>query len=122
MDGGMNQGIVRFYASSDTGKRWQLTAEADASGDVLGTIGPAMFEDLTISGNGHILWRVGAVFGVSSSGDGGRDWTVVGIQTGGYFANLTTAGATQAWLPVPFDDQYDGLYHTSNGTTRTKLT
>ena len=80
-----------------------------------------MSADLTLSGNGNIMWRVGAVFGVSASLDGGRNWTVVGIQTGGYFANLATAGATEAWLPVPSGDQYRGLYHTSNGTTWTKL-
>ena len=74
--------------------------------------------DLTISGNGRVLWLLGAVGGVESSTDGGGDWTGARINTGGYDTALGTAGLTDAWLPLP---GY-GLYRTSNGTTWAKLT
>jgi photosystem II stability/assembly factor-like uncharacterized protein len=118
LDEGMHQGRTVLYATADQGRNWTLVAEGSPLGPNRGTIEPEMTFDLTISGNGHVLWLLGAVGGIESSTDGGRDWTVAGIDTGGYDTELATAGPTDAWLPLP---GY-GLYRTTNGTTWTKLT
>ena len=113
LSGGMNQGRTRFYASTDRGKTWTLVAEGNVEGPSLGNIGVGMADDLTVSGDGRVLWLVGSVYGIKSSTDGGRDWTTVPIQTDGYDSELATAGPSSAWLPIPAI----GLYHTTNGAT-----
>ena len=118
LDGGMHQGRTVLYATTDQGTNWTLVAEGSPEGPNRGNIGPEMAFDLTISGNGRVLWLFGTVDGVASSTDGGRDWTRTGIATGGYGTRLVTAGPTSAWLPLP---GY-GLYRTTNGTTWIKLT
>ena len=118
LDGGMEHGRTRLYATSDQGRTWRLIAEGNLEGPNLGNIGAEMAFDLTLSDNGRVLWLLGAVGGVASTTDGGRDWTRTGIATGGYGTRLVTAGPTSAWLPLP---GY-GLYRTTNGTTWTKLT
>jgi photosystem II stability/assembly factor-like uncharacterized protein len=118
LDGGMEHGRTRLYATSDQGRTWRLVAEGNLEGPNLGNIGAEMAFDLALSDNDRVLWLLGAVGGVASSTDGGRDWTVVGIDTGGYDTELATAGPTGAWLPLP---GY-GLYRTTNGTSWIKLT
>jgi photosystem II stability/assembly factor-like uncharacterized protein len=118
LDGGMHQGRTVLYATTDQGTNWTLVAEGSPEGPNRGNIGPEMAFDLTISGNGRVLWLLGTVDGVASSTDGGRDWTVAGIATGGYDTELATAKPTYAWLPL---SGY-GLYRTTNGTTWIKLT
>ncbi len=118
LDGGMNQGRTVLYATTDQGSNWTLAAEGSPEGPDRGKIGPEMAFDLTISGNGHVLWLLGTVGGIESSIDGGSDWTVASIATGGYGTRLATAGPTSAWLPLP---GY-GLYRTTSGTTWIKLT
>ena len=119
LDGGMNQGRTVLYTTADQGTNWTLVAEGSPEGPNRGALEPEMAFDLTISGNGHVLWLLGAVGGIESSSDGGSDWTTVaGIATGGYGTRLVTAGLTDAWLPLP---GY-GLYRTTNGTTWIKLT
>jgi photosystem II stability/assembly factor-like uncharacterized protein len=117
LSGGMNQGSTRLYTTSDQGKTWMLTAEGNIEGPTRGNIGDEMAFDLTLSGNGRVLWLLGAVYDVTSSTDGGRDWTRAPTQTGGYDSELAAAGPTSAWLPLP---GY-GLYRTTNGTTWSKL-
>ena len=115
----MNQGRTVLYTTADQGTNWTLVAEGSPEGPNRGALEPEMAFDLTISGNGHVLWLLGAVGGIESSSDGGSDWTTVaGIATGGYGTRLVTAGLTDAWLPLP---GY-GLYRTTNGTTWIKLT
>jgi photosystem II stability/assembly factor-like uncharacterized protein len=118
LDGGMNQGRTVLYATADQGRNWTLVAEGSPEGPNRGNIGPEMAFDLTISGDGHVLWLLGAVGGIESSSNGGSDWTIAGIATGGYDTELATAKPTDAWLPLP---GY-GLYRTTNGTTWIKLT
>jgi len=117
LDAGMNQGATRLYTTSDQGTTWTLTAEGNVEGPTLGNIGDGMAGDLTLSGDGRVLWLLGSVEGVSSSADGGFDWTRVPIQTDGYDTELTPAGPASAWLPLPGV----GLYHTTNGTNWSKL-
>jgi len=117
LDGGMEQGRTRLYTTSDKGKTWVLIAEGNVEGLNRGNIGAEMAFDLTLSGNGRVLWLLGVAGGVSSSTDGGRDWTRAGIPTGGYGTRLAVAGPTSAWLPLP---GYR-LYRTTNGTTWTEL-
>jgi photosystem II stability/assembly factor-like uncharacterized protein len=118
LDGGMYRGPTVLYATTDQGTNWTLVAEANPEGPNRGKMDPEIAFDLTVSGNGRVLWLLGAVDGVASSTDGGRDWTGARIATGGYDAELATAGPTSAWPPLP---GY-GLYRTTNGTTWTKLT
>jgi photosystem II stability/assembly factor-like uncharacterized protein len=118
LDGGMHQGRTALYATTDQGTNWALIAEGSPEGPNRGNIGAEMAFDLTISGNGRVLWLLGAVDGVASSTDGGRSWTGARIDTGGYGTELATAGSTCAWLPLP---GY-GLYRTTNGTTWARLT
>jgi photosystem II stability/assembly factor-like uncharacterized protein len=118
LDGGMYRGPTVLYATTDQGTNWMLVAEANPEGPNRGNMDPEIAFDLTISGNGRVLWLLGAVDGVASSTHGGRDWTLASISTGGYDTELATAGPTSAWLPLP---GY-GLYRTTNGTTWIKLT
>ena len=113
----MNQRATRLYTTSDQGAIWTLTAEGNIEGPTLGSIGDGMAGDLTVSGDGRVLWLLGSVEGISSSTDGGLDWTTAPIQTGGYDTDLAAAGPTGAWLPLPGI----GLYHTTNGTTWSRL-
>lgn len=117
LDAGMNQGATRLYTTSDQGATWTLTAEGNIEGPTLGSIGDGMAGDLTVSGDGRVLWLLGSVEGISSSTDGGLDWTTAPIQTGGYDTDLAAAGPTGARLPLPGS----GLYHTTNGTTWSRL-
>lgn len=117
LDAGMNQGATRLYSTSDQGTTWALTAEGNVEGPKLGTIGDGMAGDLTLSGDGRVLWLLGSVQGISSSADGGFDWTTAPIQTDGYDTELAPAGPASAWLPLPGV----GLYHTTNGTNWSRL-
>ncbi len=117
LDAGMNQGATRLYTTSDRGTTWTLTAEGNVEGPTLGTIGDGMAGDLTLSGDGRVLWLLGSVEGISSSTDEGFDWTTAPIQTGGYDTELAAAGPANAWLPLPGV----GLYRTTNGTNWSKL-
>ena len=117
LDAGMHQGATRLYTTGDQGEDWTLTAEGNVEGPTLGHIGDGMAGDLSLSGDGRVLWLLGSVDGVSSSDDGGFDWTTAPIQTDGYDTELTPAGAAGAWLPLPGV----GLYHTSDGTNWSTL-
>ena len=79
LDGGMNQGRTALFATTDRGTNWTLIAEGSPEGPNRGTSGAEMVLDLTISGNGRVLWLLGAVDGVASSTDGGRSWTTVAV-------------------------------------------
>lgn len=76
-----------------------------------------MTGDLTMSGNGQDLWMLGAVCCVVESTDGGTEWRPISLQTGGYPADIVTAGPTEAWLALPGT----GLYRTVNGITWSRL-
>jgi photosystem II stability/assembly factor-like uncharacterized protein len=117
LDGGMNQGVTRLYATSDGGHTWAERAGAEEQGDTVGTLGDTMASDLTISGNGRILWLLGSVGGIKISTDEGRHWRTAEIQTGGAYETLATAESTDAWLPLPGD----GLYATADGTSWRRL-
>jgi len=117
LDGGMHQGWNRLYTTDNQGTSWTLVAEGTVQGPQVGNIGPVVASDLTLSGNGRILWLLGSVFGVLSSTDGGFDWSGARVETGGYHSQVVAAGATSAWLPLPGT----GLYRTSNGAIWNKL-
>jgi len=91
LDGGMYRGPTVLYATSDQGINWMLVAEANPEGPNRGNMDPEIAFDLTVSGNGRVLWLLGAVDGVSSSIDGGRDWTFTHTATGGYDTGRATA-------------------------------
>lgn len=117
LDGGMHQGWTRLYSTDEEGTSWTLVAEGNVEGHELGNIGAGVSNDLTLSGDGRILWLLGSVSGISSSTDGGFDWSFARVETDGDFSHLAVAGATSAWLPLPGI----GLYRTTNGTTWSKL-
>ncbi len=114
--GGMNQGTVGFYTSTNSGQQWTLDAQANETNSSAGTISTSLGYDLTASGNGHALWLVGSLDDLQVSTDGGSHWSDVSIQTDGTHPILAAAGPTQAWLPTP-----TGLYHTLDGTTWKRL-
>ncbi len=116
IDGGLNQGHVEVYTTTDQGRHWAFTAQANPGDPTAGTIPDTLGYDLTASGNGQDLWLVGNVVGLIASADAGAHWTNVFIQTDGAQPILATAGATEAWLPTP-----TGLYHTTDGTTWSTL-
>lgn len=118
LDGGMNQGTVAVYSSFDAGTTWKLEASANESRiDEVGHVTAAMAGDLTVSGNKEILWALGQVCCLEYSSDGGTTWNgMLGMDTGGDFVQIASAGATEAWLPTN-----DGLYRTTNGVTWEKL-
>jgi len=113
--GGMEQGNVRLYGSTDSGRRWRLLDAANEQHTSLGNLGDGLAYDLALSGNGRVVWLLGVAGGVGASTDGGRHWDWAKIETSE--ADLATAGATGAWLPVPYWD----LYRTINGTGWTKV-
>ena len=117
LDAGMHQGATRLYTTGDQGAHWTLSAEGNVEGPTLGTIGDGMAGDLTVSGDGRVLWLLGSVDGVSSSDDGGVDWTSAPVQSDGYDTELAPAGPAGAWLPLPGV----GLYHTTDGTNWSTL-
>ena len=115
LDGGMMNYSVRLYGTGDAGGSWQLVAERNVTRTLpqIGRIGAGF--SLTVSGDGRTLWLLGVAGGVSWSRDGGPDWTgFYPINTGGgEFVSLVSAGASDAWIAVP----WQGLYFTANGTT-----
>jgi hypothetical protein len=119
LDGGMHQGSNELWVTTNSGQNWALAAEGNESGQgpTIGNIGSVMLGGLTISRNGHVLWTLGSVQGIEYSTNGGGQWGGVPVETGGYPAQITTAGTTEAWLPLPGV----GLYRTLNGTTWTRL-
>jgi hypothetical protein len=117
LDGGMNQGTVKVFTSENAGSTWILEASANESGThEFGRVGDGIAGDLTVSGNRSILWDLGPVCCVGYSLDGGRTWKTIPIETGGDFTQIASEGSTEAWLPTD-----GGLYHTTNGTSWSKL-
>jgi len=117
LDGGMNQGTNQMWDTTDAGRHWHLTAEGSETGAHIGNIGAGMSGDLTLSGNGRIIWLLGAVGGITESTDGGHHWDSQNIDTGGYDGRIVTVGATGGWLALPGI----GIYRTLNGATWTLL-
>jgi hypothetical protein len=113
LSGGMNQGTSQLWTTADAGLEWQLVAEASETGPPRGNIGAGIAGDLSLSGNGRILWLLGAVGGIADSTDGGQQWQSQNINTGGYDGRIVTAGASGAWLPLPGV----GIYRTLTGAT-----
>jgi photosystem II stability/assembly factor-like uncharacterized protein len=115
LDGGMHQGTNELWSTSDSGAIWNLVSQGSEQDlyPTVGNIGSGMMGDLTTSRNGQTLWLLGSVTGIDVSTDGGRQWTGVDLGTNGYPSQIATAGATDAWLPLPGI----GLYRTTNGTT-----
>lgn len=114
IDGGMMNYSVRLYRTGDAGGSWQLVAERNVTQSLtqIGRLGAGF--SFAVSGDGRTLWLLGTAGGVSWSHDGGLDWTGVPMRTGGDESiNLVTAGASDAWIAVP----WQGLYFTANGTT-----
>ncbi len=110
--GGMSNYSVRLYATDDGGASWQLVAEHNITPSLPDIGDPASGGTFTVSGNGQTLWMHNPVAGLLSSQDGGLEWHLaVTIATAP--ARLATAGASDAWLAVP----WTGLYFTTNGTT-----
>jgi photosystem II stability/assembly factor-like uncharacterized protein len=119
ISGGMENYVVRLYRTDDAGAGWQLVAERNVTQSLpqIGNIGGGFH--LSVSGDGHVIWDVGVLGGVSWSLDGGSDWTgSYPITTGGAPVDLATAGATDAWVA----NTWNGLYATNNGTTWHSLT
>jgi photosystem II stability/assembly factor-like uncharacterized protein len=112
LDGGMNQGTVELFTSTDVGQLWTLTAEGRPEGQQTGTIGDGLALDLAASGDGTVLWLPNSAGGLAVSTDGGVQWTDTDISSRRSEALIATAEDHQAWLPVPFD----GLWHTTDGT------
>ena len=61
LDGGMNQGDVELYASTDGGRHWTLTAAGRVQGPDVGLISDTMTGPLVASGDGTLPWRAGNV-------------------------------------------------------------
>jgi hypothetical protein len=110
LDGGMNQGTNRIWDSTNAGTRWDLKAAGSETGPPVGNIGPGINSDAALSGDGRILWLLGAVTGVTESVDGGHHWRFQPLTTGGYNGTIVTAGTTDAWLSLPGV----GIYRTIN--------
>jgi photosystem II stability/assembly factor-like uncharacterized protein len=119
LDGGMHQGYNELWSTVDAGQHWALVGEGSVQGSIptVGNIGDGMSGNLTMSGNGQDLWMLGAVCCIVESADGGTDWRPISLQTGGYPADIVTAGPAEAWLALPGT----GLYRTVNGTTWSRL-
>lgn len=119
ISGGMENYVVRLYRTDDAGAGWQLVAERNVTQSLpqIGNIGGGF--DLSVSGDGQVIWKVGVLGGVSWSLDGGSDWTgSYPITTGGAPVDFATAGSSDAWVANP----WNGLYATANGTTWHSLT
>ena len=118
-DYGMHQGMNQLWTTTESGRSWALTAQGSAENlsQNVGNIGPDVVSDLTVSGDGSILWTLGAADGIESSANGGSIWSMSPVETDGYFSQIVTAGATEAWLPLPGL----GLYRTLDGAQWAKL-
>ena len=115
LDGGMEQGRTRLYTTSDKGKTWVLIAEGNVEGPNRGNIGAEMAFDLTLSGNGRVLWLLGVAGGAQQT-DGAATGHVPDSE--GQLRHQACRRRThQCLAPLP---GY-GLYRTTNGTTWTEL-
>jgi photosystem II stability/assembly factor-like uncharacterized protein len=119
LDGGMHEGYNELWSTNDAGQEWAHVGQGSIEGPRpnIGSIGSGIADDLTVSGNGQVLWMLGSVGGIAVSADGGTDWQAIALQTGGYPGDIVTAGTTEAWLALPGT----GLYRTLNGTTWARL-
>jgi photosystem II stability/assembly factor-like uncharacterized protein len=118
-DYGMHQGMNQLWTTTESGRSWALTAQGSAENlsQNVGNIGPDVVSDLTVSGDGSILWTFGAADGIESSANGGSIWSLSPVETDGYLSQIVTAGTTEAWLPLPGL----GLYRTLDGAQWAKL-
>ncbi len=111
MDGGMNQGIVQLYQTTNAGAAWKLLSSANGNHAIVGTLGDGINYSLIASADDSRLWVTG-IWGVRSSADGGRTWL---YQTNGMgdasFATVIPSGGTSAGVPIPGT----GLWRTTDG-------
>ena len=111
MDGGMNQGIVQLYQTTDAGAAWKLLSSANGNRATVGTLGDGINHSLTVSADDSRLWVTG-IWGVRSSADGGRTWLYQANGMGdASFATVIPSGGTSAAVPIPGT----GLWRTTDG-------
>ena len=110
-DGGMNQGIVQLYQTTDAGAAWTLLSSANGNRAIVGTLGDGINHSLTASADDSRLWVTG-IWGVRSSADGGRTWLYQANGMGdASFATVIPSGGTSAAVPIPGT----GLWRTTDG-------
>ena len=112
-DGGMNQGIVRVYATSDSGHNWLEVASANPVGPSPGGLSDSIPQAVAVSADGQRLWIAG-LNGIQSSTDGGASWQdVKGVNLGGWRPVFSMLPPEHAWLAVG----NQGMWTTADGTT-----
>ena len=119
LDGGMEQGTNRLWASTDGGQHWTLLASSGEQRFYVGNIADT-WNTLAVSGNGQKLFSAvgGAGGGVEASPDG-RHWTFARFnpQSGGAPEWIDTFGATGAL----FGAQLGTVWRTLDGVTWSAL-
>ena len=119
LDGGMEQGTNRLWASRDSGRHWALLASSGEQQFFVGNIADT-WNTLALSGNAQRIFSAvgGAGGGVETSPDG-RHWTFARFspQSGGAPEWIDTFGATGAL----FGTQLGNVWRTFNGVTWSPL-